>query len=239
MTWQSIDENTYIDDSLIFCSEYQLFIYQARARDVFFHLDHWQTHEFPKGKAREPVLGVRFQDARSFCSWLSYQNDMSWKFRLPFSTEAENHPLPSYWGYWTMSEVQAPLFAWGSDAPSDARKIDAGKLHNHVIAKNPSFNHSSPQVVAQAYNKLQRQPVDIEITKSKIKYQPIKDEIEKYVSSVRIPTLSDKLSVLNKLILGASENDLDAFIDLFTLQERIAGRSPAFEGIRLVKERTR
>ena len=30
---------------------------------------------------------------------------------------------------------------------------------------------------------------------------------------------------------------LDIFIDLYTLQERIAGRSPAFEGIRLVKER--
>ncbi|HLO18781.1 MAG TPA: hypothetical protein VK206_28375 [Anaerolineales bacterium] len=32
------------------------------------------------------------------------------------------------------------------------------------------------------------------------------------------------------------DNALDVFIDLFTLQERIAGRSPAFEGIRLVKE---
>ena len=31
--------------------------------------------------------------------------------------------------------------------------------------------------------------------------------------------------------------DLDYYLDLYTLQERIAGRSPAFEGIRLVKER--
>jgi hypothetical protein len=35
------------------------------------------------------------------------------------------------------------------------------------------------------------------------------------------------------------ERALDIFIDLYTLQERIAGRSPAFEGIRLVKERVR
>ena len=35
------------------------------------------------------------------------------------------------------------------------------------------------------------------------------------------------------------ERALNAYIDILTLKERIAGRSPAFEGIRLVKERVR
>ncbi len=35
------------------------------------------------------------------------------------------------------------------------------------------------------------------------------------------------------------DGDVDVYLDLLTLQARIAGRSPAFEGIRLVKERIR
>jgi len=40
-------------------------------------------------------------------------------------------------------------------------------------------------------------------------------------------------------ILYFREQLLDLFIDIYTLQERIAGRSPVFEGIRIVKERVR
>jgi hypothetical protein len=35
------------------------------------------------------------------------------------------------------------------------------------------------------------------------------------------------------------DRDLDLYVEIFTLQERIAGRSPAFEGIRLIKERVK
>ncbi len=44
---------------------------------------------------------------------------------------------------------------------------------------------------------------------------------------------------LVRAIDDASSSALDLYLEVFTLRERIAGRSPAFEGIRLVKERIR
>jgi hypothetical protein len=59
MSWQRIDENIYIDDTLVTCVEYQLFVDEMREQGKYYQPDHWTSYQFPKGLARESILGVR------------------------------------------------------------------------------------------------------------------------------------------------------------------------------------
>jgi hypothetical protein len=68
MSWQRIDENTYIDDTLVTCAEYQLFIDEMREQDKYYQPDHWTSYQFPEGGARTN-LGVR-TDA-SLLNWIN------------------------------------------------------------------------------------------------------------------------------------------------------------------------
>ena len=69
MTWQRIDETTYIDDTLVTCAEYQLFIDEMREQHKYFFPDHWILPRFSDGRGMYPILGVRFSDACEFCKW--------------------------------------------------------------------------------------------------------------------------------------------------------------------------
>jgi hypothetical protein len=67
-------------------------------------------------------------------------------------------------------------------------------------------------------------------------------DITKTLDSILNRELDNALKrELDSALNRGSDFDLDSplklYVDLFTLQERIAGRSPVFEGIRLVKER--
>src|SRR5688500_16804826 len=113
MSWQRIDENTYIDDTLVTCAEYQLFIDEMREQRKYYQPDHWTTYQFPKGQAREPILGVRYSDAEAFCEWLTNRENGEWKYRLPSQQEAKDYLLTTFiqvpLGYWiigTENEVQ-------------------------------------------------------------------------------------------------------------------------------------
>src|SRR5215217_6681552 len=123
MTWQRIDENTYIDDSLVTCAEYQLFIDEMREQKRYYQPDHWSSYEFPKGKAHEPVIGVRQLDAVAFCEWLSNRENEEWIYRLPSSNEAEDYKLrssPTKLGYWVQdTDSHAFGFAWISNISDD------------------------------------------------------------------------------------------------------------------------
>ena len=84
-----VDEHTYVDNSLVTHAEYQLFLDEKRAIDEFYQPDHWQSDQFPSGKGRKPVVGVRPSDAVAFCKWLSQRDDGDWLYRLP-----EIQPVP-------------------------------------------------------------------------------------------------------------------------------------------------
>src|SRR5574339_91151 len=93
MTWQRIDENTYIDDTLVICAEYQLFIDEMREKGKYYQPDHWISYQFPKGSPREPILGARHSDAVAFCRWLTQRENREWNFRLPFQKESLTHQI--------------------------------------------------------------------------------------------------------------------------------------------------
>jgi predicted NACHT family NTPase len=94
-----IDEKTDIDNSLITCAEYQLFIDDKRKNGKNRQPDHWHNHRFPQGDAAKPIAGVRASDAEEFCQWLAGRGTAH--YRLVTSVEAENHPVRSQdVGYW-------------------------------------------------------------------------------------------------------------------------------------------
>ena len=98
---QRIDEDREIDLEFITCAEYQLFLDDKRAEGKYFQPDHWTDYTFPKGMAREPIAGVRAEDAEEFCKWLSkFTGD---KYRLPTLDEFEEYPTDDL-GTWCKEE---------------------------------------------------------------------------------------------------------------------------------------
>ena len=318
MTWQRIDENTYIDDTLVTCAEYQLFVDEMREQGKFYQPDHWTSYQFPTGQARWPVLGVRHSDAAAFCEWLTIKYQNNWLFRIPSWSEFEKN-IPGLEltgvGYWT--KERAFITRTMSDPYPNYRRLPENSIDNieaafKVVEKNlgiPNYIYLIRNVLYSGSTKTDRGtpsyqarisgclPLDIEpyfilehLITSAINldlnlnlqdfrtnighhqqleefnfedainhaqsyqagddnnliknFTALFDEINKNEPkliqfSVNLK-LFDNADKKNDAILAIVRDFLIYFcIDIFTLSERIAGRSPAFEGIRLVKERIR
>ncbi|RKZ73917.1 MAG: hypothetical protein DRR19_30565, partial [Candidatus Parabeggiatoa sp. nov. 1] len=55
-----------------------------RAQGEYYQPDHWTEYTFPKGTAQEPIRGVRAEDAKAFCEWLTQrQGGDIVRYRLP------------------------------------------------------------------------------------------------------------------------------------------------------------
>ncbi len=220
---QRIDENTYIDDTLVTCAEYQLFIDEMREQGKYYQPDHWTSYQFPKGQAREPILGVRHSDAVAFCDWLTQRENQGWKYRLPTQEETTNFPINLLrhgpLGYLENKEFE---FAWVNSIPKDPRGIasalDFPRISNIDVTHANTFNN------ALDFNRNRNFNLDRAI-------DPSRSHI---LDLARIATIDHTLNQTIETDLA-----LDLYVDIVTLRERIAGRSPAFEGIRLVKERIR
>jgi hypothetical protein len=313
MTWQRIDDDTYIDDTLVTCAEYQLFIDEMREQGKYYQPDHWNSYQFPEGRAQAPILGVRYSDAISFCVWTTQRGESSGQFRLPTQKEASIYPLKFHGfgiaGYWLKNKYQ---FIWNGPMPSDARNISRTIDLDHAFETELNLAH------ARAFNR----PIDVahtininrelELELSRIVASTVDDTRDRDLKTYLARLLSENSArelgfdhsidsaiayereiarniahaleykfIINsnrdltpgidrdfsndldhcldlaRIFTQASDgvlvrdNDisidisivhyldrvLDMYFDIFTLRERIAGRSPAFEGIRLVKER--
>lgn len=98
--FHSIDDTRSIDNGLITCAEYRLFIGHMRSREEYHQPDHWTEFHFPKGQALEPIAGVRFEDAKAFCQWLSEKHGQT--LRLPGREETKSFlkdrdTFPGFW----------------------------------------------------------------------------------------------------------------------------------------------
>ncbi len=282
MTWQRIDEDTYIDDTLVTCAEYQLFIDEMREQGIYYQPDHWTSYKFPTGKGREPILGVRRSDAGAFCEWLT-QKDEEWKYRLPTLFEATNHTLDLLFrpavGFWNSDVLFRSQFNWTNNKPIDARNIDRNTIlrsaYELVPARGPEFE----VFLNNAYSLVSNVPLDIQNNSinsfaidrflqftiilsldrsANMNRSFSTDYVLKIARSIgvldlikQIPTGANRnwfihqsytsaLSLISYTNSAWKKSGISAeniCLDMLTLQERIAGRSPAFEGIRLVKER--
>jgi hypothetical protein len=323
---QRIDENTYIDDTLVTCAEYQLFIDEMREQGKYYQPDHWSwtSYKFPEGQAREPILGVRFSDAKFFCEWLTQRKNLEWIFRLPSQTEAISYSMSatrqSAVGYWSINADNQSQIAWiinsSLDPPVPSQdhirrliksiKVDifgARNLRSLERSLEDVFNNA----IKRARNRIYLDGIDLEHTRvldsaldlvrdslrkrgnydlkferalystrdralehpglydisyddffefSNTAFSEISIKRERYnrILDRHLDFIHGGIYSVADLIRGLVrsmdhnraldftldiDRAFDLYIDIYMLDERIAGRSPAFEGIRLVKERIR
>jgi hypothetical protein len=281
-----IDENTYFDETLVTCAEYQLFIDEMRGQGKYYQPDHWNSYQFPSGKAREPILGVRFGDAEDLCRWLSKRDADEWYFHLPTNALSIQYPLlkPPFQiplGYWTVADDDGHI-AWIGPEPTSPRNLDLEKVlavvfngHRNSVRSFASSSlydvETDGQTSAQKFVHYIDKRIDLVRNQARNTYHQYFLDLA-LARNQLINLAHTKGSKLDDLFLNDLNNllnrDLDQyhairkfalerayeftlnnilykdiyfalFFDLYTFRERIAGRSPAFEGIRLVKERVK
>ena len=272
MSWRRIDENTYIDNTLITCAEYQLFIDEIREEHFsYLQPDHWTSYQFPEGQARDPILGVRYSEANSFCEWLTSRDANEWLYRFPTTLETKKYPLkpepdPLYLGYWIMDASNQSRFVWHDivpvELPGIATEPARTRLHNKIIESARSVRSMPPhkfnpdrerylhnaldRAFDGAVSRILDHALDLDRSLNHV-HTSVLDHLNGVLDRGRVHELALRLDTAISRALTSTffllEKDIDLVcevcIDINTLQERIAGRSPAFEGIRLVKERIR
>jgi hypothetical protein len=285
-----IDENTYIDDTLVTCAEYQLFIDEMREQGKYYQPDHWTSYQFPEGQAHAPIVGVRFSDAIVFCDWLTQREAGERSFRPPTYLEAEHDLLTkttqSTLGYWIIGSAGNMQLTWVGHPPINPRFLDYKLLTSRDVELDNLVKRSLDRTVYRyldieisrdvvfSLTKLLRIAknsgriinhvyhlshdllhfLDLVITRTRINnnYTNLAranalahDIVRKSVQGLKHVDYNQfaKKDKNLKEFIHRRENLIDEFCDvytdIFTLHERIAGRSPAFESIRLVKERVK
>ncbi|NTV62310.1 MAG: NACHT domain-containing protein [Oscillochloris sp.] len=113
-----------ISNMLVSQPAYQLFIESRRCQGIYVQPDHWQGYEFPNGGSKQPILGVRRQDAVAFCEWLTERDRDGMRFRLPTIEEGKSY----------RAGIDARLRYWVHDDP-DAIYSDRWMMpHDQVRA---------------------------------------------------------------------------------------------------------
>jgi hypothetical protein len=273
---QRIDENTYIDDTLVTCAEYQLFIDEMREHGKYYQPDHWTEYRFPKGRPQQPILGMRPSDAVAFCEWLTDRQE-GWNFRIPILEETQKFPVSTIYpfsiGYWTTDNQWKMQFIWIGAIPSNPRGIDfdAAFDNDEIRARANYFDRDHIENAAYdrtiIFDRSCKRDLDVECAKTMgyvlwLLHERNRDNDGDSERDRAQRLARDRVSdqqnyhafrkdMNNALNLDRiafrrenyQENEptsvyfLEIYSDLITIRERIVGRSPAFEGIRLVKER--
>ena len=262
--WIRIDDDTSIDASLVTCAEYQLFIDEMREQGKYHQPDHWVSDRFPPGHSREIIAGIRYADTLAFCSWLT-KNQKDWKYRVPDIAEGQKYALLSGFdcGYWVaisgksvikhallwckpvsqkndyldidtaLEEIQPIVekleqnYAAACQNVEDIRRLRQNELggDSNLIDYNRLMQLDEEEKVAE--NNVGECRRGAEILSSFDRANPVVSRID-LANLVSIQELSKETETMNK-IRKVFE----------IIQARIAGHSPAFEGIRLVRERIR
>jgi hypothetical protein len=241
---QRIDDDTYIDDTLVTCAEYQLFIDEMREQGKYYQPDHWASSQFQEGQALEPILGIRQADAVAFCQWITQRENAGWKYRLPTYKETIANPIKisriSPLGYWIIGDYQ---FAWVGSVPKNPRRIKIDLTFYRDEASDGTNTYAlDMDSTVEYHNNMVRERLLTRNPARNLELNAALFTIRDYIDNLDFGIILDQDLERNVDInpgREARDRALATYIDLFTLQERIAERSPAFEGIRLVKERIR
>jgi len=111
-TMQRINDNTYIDNTVVSCAEFQLFFDEMREQGKYFQPDNWNSYQYPYGQATTPILGISSSAAQAYCEWLSQGELVSWQYRVPTLNEAKSFPLMQSF---QQSPNQSSLSYWAID----------------------------------------------------------------------------------------------------------------------------
>ncbi len=149
-----IEVGYFADLSLLTCAEYQLFLDDLGESAYQYTPDHWPEAHYPPGQARLPVLGVRPEDARAFCTWLTQRHGGDWEIHLPvglFTFNRSNRiehsdllpPIAGQAGYWfqlipeTRSHEDAALLVYN-------RAALASYMEGNILTSFMSHNGPLP-----------------------------------------------------------------------------------------------
>lgn len=117
-----IGDGLDIDLNYLTCAEYQLFLDEIRAQGQYRQPDHWTDVTFAAGMARQPISGVRGEDALAFCEWLSRRQGGSIIYRLPTEEEARSYRAKTdSLAAWCMGENGLTLAGQPVEGMGDAR----------------------------------------------------------------------------------------------------------------------
>ena len=120
-----VNEDQYVDASLITHAEYQLFLNERRAAREYHQPDHWSDYQFPSSQGRSPVTGIRPADAASFCEWLTHREEGEWNYRLPNIDEFKAYPVQDNTGTQSTASIGYWVHSYHSSGYTIAGITDA------------------------------------------------------------------------------------------------------------------
>ncbi len=150
-----LSENRYTDNSFVSHAEYQLFLDAEMESGRFHQPDHWQEEQYPSGRGRDPIVGIRPLDAEAFCKWLTAKEPGIWQYRLPNEDEQDldsllQEELPedllvTHWYRSNQSQVVAHTLNLDEERSKemlqrlDERLINDQMLHRNLRQSNAQF----------------------------------------------------------------------------------------------------
>lgn len=255
----ALDERTFIATSLVTHAEYQLFLDERQQQGEHYQPDHWETGQFPVGQGKMPALGMRRSDAHAFCEWLSQHEGKIWQYRLPYTKDIESRDrgiwkeLPELTGYWIENEQR---FAWSQmQIPSSMyvyileildRVLDFHLAHALTLDRLHTRVREIDRVRTRVRDYIRTLDLYLDLDhaldlasnsrRASNSDRVLGFDLARSLDRVRNASLTLALDRARDSI-HESVLALDLYIQLLILQERRAGRLPAWEGILLVKER--
>jgi hypothetical protein len=241
------------DTSLITCAEYQLFLDQQRVQGNVYTPDHWRDITFPAGQGRYPVLGVQAADARAFCRWLTRRDPEGWTYRLPHREERHQGSqslgagTPEQFAYWTEEGVLVQ--PRGSQLLSLQEQVDT--LTNALTSDNAlDLARALASILAGTFDRAldRARALDPDLTSIFDRARDYTRDLARALDHTRALTLDrapDFVSARARDLARDLSSDLtldriyisEILFIVSLLLERRNVRSPAYEGILLIKER--
>ncbi|MEM7336042.1 MAG: NACHT domain-containing protein [Chloroflexota bacterium] len=232
-----IDEEKYVDTSLISNGEYQLFLQESRANRAYHQPDHWQAFTFEMGNGRKPIVGVRPSDAELFCQWLTNRDTTGWQFRLPNADElklsrlrADGHVLDmEHATYWYKSDNGYRTAGFKSKQNNEnILKILQYRFERDWDLHDPTRQYPHIRQIGKVYlnRALQRQFVLKDLERDLSRELADFDELLSDLAQLQDRGLTDMATDLDMALsqaievvndpdlMAARQVDLDAIIDL-------------------------
>jgi hypothetical protein len=230
-----VDDNTYVDTTYVSHVEYQMFLDDKQLEGKFYQLDHWTRFQFPKGKGRQPIIGVRPEDAHAFCAWLTEHADSvleNWRYRLPDKGEfsklrsARSYTAGMPTGYWVQDD-QATTFenvintslGLSLDMLSHRHKNDLKLARDYMIDPildlDPTFSNTIVALLKQTLERIQDQPLNLAHVLAFARYADL--TINPFPLSIfgeSLALIGERSCDINRILKFASEVNLEQVLDL-------------------------
>lgn len=237
-----IDDDIYADTSFITHVEYQMFLDDKQLEGKFYHPDHWLHPQFPKGKGRQPAVGIRPEDSLLFCLWLTEHIDNlfleNWKYRLPNKGEISslkitdhlNTKIPA--GYWVLDGKTLSFEQIVNTPP----KLSQNRVHQYCendlrfardrdidasLNLNLGLQNTLAQFLDQVFVLIENRPLDLTYVATFAKSQDVTaDPYPSPEFESLLTTITERLYSSKNIGKLVAEINIDQILDLADALDR-------------------